>query len=79
MRGGSHKMTSDEEGKGGGVRIPPKNDDVIYEQPQMHISFLLCAEPFHYITRARKSSESGRIFISLISNSIVTTVSEGFL
>ena len=27
-------MTSDDEGEGGGgVRIPPKNDDVIYEQP----------------------------------------------
>ena len=25
-------MTSDDEGEGG-VRIPPKNDDVIYEQP----------------------------------------------
>ena len=30
--GGSQKVTSDDEGKGG-VRIPPKNDDVIYEQP----------------------------------------------
>ena len=25
-------MTNDDEGEGG-VRIPPKNDDVIYEQP----------------------------------------------
>ena len=33
MRGGSQKVTSDDEGEGGGVRIPPKNDDVIYEQP----------------------------------------------
>ena len=32
-RGGvSQKITSDDEGKGG-VTIPPKNDDVIYEQP----------------------------------------------
>ena len=31
--GGSHKVTSDDEGEGGGVTIPPKNDDVIYEQP----------------------------------------------
>ena len=30
--GGSQKVTSDDEGEGG-VRIPPKNDDVIYEQP----------------------------------------------
>ena len=29
--GGSHKVTSDDEGEG--VTIPPKNDDVIYEQP----------------------------------------------
>ena len=27
-------MTSDDEGEGG-VTIPPKNDDVIYEQPLM--------------------------------------------
>ena len=26
-------MTSDDEGGGRGVTIPPKNDDVIYEQP----------------------------------------------
>ena len=32
--GGSQKVTSDDEGEGG-VRIPPKNDDVIYEQPLM--------------------------------------------
>ena len=31
-KGGSQKVTSDDEGEGG-VRIPPKNDDVIYEQP----------------------------------------------
>ena len=31
MRGGSQKVTSDDEGEG--VKIPPKNDDVIYEQP----------------------------------------------
>ena len=31
MRGGSQKVTNDDEGEG--VRIPPKNDDVIYEQP----------------------------------------------
>ena len=30
--GGSQKVTSDDEGEGG-VRIPPKIDDVIYEQP----------------------------------------------
>ena len=30
--GGSQKVTSDDEGEGG-VTIPPKNDDVIYEQP----------------------------------------------
>ena len=29
--GGSQKVTSDDEGEGG-VTIPPKNDDVIYEQ-----------------------------------------------
>ena len=33
MGGGSQKVTSDDEGEGGGVRIPPKIDDVIYEQP----------------------------------------------
>ena len=32
MRGGSQKVTNDDEGEGG-VTIPPKNDDVIYEQP----------------------------------------------
>ena len=32
MRGGSQKVTNDDEGEGGGT-IPPKNDDVIYEQP----------------------------------------------
>ena len=33
--GGSKKVTNDDEGEGegGGVTIPPKNDDVIYEQP----------------------------------------------
>ena len=30
--GGSQKVTNDDEG-GEGVSIPPKNDDVIYEQP----------------------------------------------
>ena len=34
MRGGSQKVTNDEEMEGGGVTIPPKIDDVIYEQPQ---------------------------------------------
>ena len=29
--GGSQKVTNDDEGEGG-VTIPPKNDDVIYEQ-----------------------------------------------
>ena len=29
MRGGSQKVTNDDKG----VTIPPKNDDVIYEQP----------------------------------------------
>ena len=32
MRGGSQKVTNDDEGEGG-VTIPPKIDDVIYEQP----------------------------------------------
>ena len=31
-RGGSRKVTNDDEGEGG-FTIPPKNDDVIYEQP----------------------------------------------
>ena len=31
MGGGSQKVTSDDEGEGR-VMIPPKNDDVIYEQ-----------------------------------------------
>ena len=35
-RGGSQKVRSDDEG-GGGVTIPPKNDDVIYEQPLIHV------------------------------------------
>ena len=30
--GGSQKVTNDDEGEGG-VTIPPKIDDVIYEQP----------------------------------------------
>ena len=30
--GGSQKVTNDDKGEGG-VTIPPKNDDVIYEQP----------------------------------------------
>ena len=34
MRGGSQKVTNDDEGEGG-VTIPPKIDDVIYEQPLM--------------------------------------------
>ena len=33
LRGGSQKVTNDDEGEGGGVTIPPKIDDVIYEQP----------------------------------------------
>ena len=33
--GGSQKVTNDGEGEGG-VTIPPKNDDVIYEQPLIH-------------------------------------------
>ena len=43
MRGGSQKVTSDDEGEGG-VRIPLKNDDVIYEQPQSttNISMMFC-------------------------------------
>ena len=32
MRGGSQKVANDDEGEGG-VTIPPKIDDVIYEQP----------------------------------------------
>ena len=28
MRGGSQKVTNDDEGEGGGVTIPPKIDDV---------------------------------------------------
>ena len=35
--GGSQKVTSDDEGEGG-VRIPPKTDDVIYEQPLTYIT-----------------------------------------
>ena len=31
-RGGNQKVPSGDEGEGG-VTIPPKNDDVIYEQP----------------------------------------------
>ena len=34
-RGGSQKVTNDDEGEGE-VTIPPKNDDIIYEQPLMH-------------------------------------------
>ena len=30
--GGSQKVTNDDKGEGG-VSIPPKNDDIIYEQP----------------------------------------------
>ena len=46
MRGGSQKVTKDDEGeggggKGGGVTIPPKIDDVIYEQHLMCIAISL--------------------------------------
>ena len=33
LRGGSQKLANDDEGERGGSRYPPKNDDVIYEQP----------------------------------------------
>ena len=34
MRGGSQKVTNDDEGEGGATpQITPQNDDVIYEQP----------------------------------------------
>ena len=41
MRGGSQKVTNDDEGEGGGVTIPPKIDDVIYEQPLMQLTRVL--------------------------------------
>ena len=41
--GGSQKVTNDDKGEGGGVLIPPKSDDVIYEQPltNSHIKKML--------------------------------------
>ena len=44
-RGGSQKVTSDDEGEGG-VTIPPKNDDVIYEQPLTVIVMSLFHQSF---------------------------------
>ena len=40
--GGSQKVTNDDEGEGG-VTIPPKIDDVIYEQPLILASEILSA------------------------------------
>ena len=42
MRGGSQKVTNDDEGEG--VTIPPKIDDVIYEQPQIALYHLVFAK-----------------------------------
>ena len=38
-------MTNDDEGEGGGVTIPPKNDDVIYEQPLRPLVPILSRDP----------------------------------
>ena len=41
MKGGSQKVTNDDEGEGG-VTIPPKIVDVIYEQPLTHNMIFVC-------------------------------------
>ena len=41
MREGSQKVTNDDEGERG-VTIPPKIDDVIYEQPLMVLHSFAC-------------------------------------
>ena len=38
--GGSQKVTNDDEREGGGVTIPPKIDDVIYEQPLIYVKLI---------------------------------------
>ena len=43
--GGSQKVTNDDEGGGEGVSIPPKNDDVIYEQPLTQYCLLSIGQP----------------------------------
>ena len=69
--GGSQKVTSDDEGEGG-VMIPPKNDDVIYEQPLTHfmmistILSLYCSTVCLDIFKAHTSHE-GRTFQRMTS------------
>ena len=50
MRGGSQKVTNDDEGEGGGGPEPPKNDDVIYEQPlSISIGLKLSSCQYYYL------------------------------
>ena len=52
--GGSQKVTNDDEGGGGGVSIPPKNDDVIYEQPLIVIDWQTNKDRYRAARAAKK-------------------------
>ena len=54
--GGSQKVTNDDE-REGGVTIPPKIDDVIYEQPLTKRQQFLCNCIRSEVTRAQGSLE----------------------
>ena len=57
--GGSQKVTNDDEG-GEGVSIPPKNDDVIYEQPlNQEASKILYVSSLVVAQQSKKNSGGG--------------------
>ena len=68
--GGSQKVTNDDEG-GEGVSIPPKNDDVIYEQPLSVKTFFL-----KYFF---KPVDHGVVWLTVsIQGNLIITSSTGF-
>ena len=54
-------MTSDDEGEGGGGREPPKNDDVIYEQPLIE-----CMKVYFFIQLYKTTFDYWSQFASFI-------------
>ena len=68
MRGGSRKVTNDDEGEGG-VTIPPKYDDVIYEQPLKRVGNTKSSggQPEIYSNTNTKSSSESEILRPLPS------------